>query len=410
MYKDRVITNKLVRLFKNFPVVAITGARQIGKSTLLEHVFPETEMVVFDPVVDIMDVRRDPDFFLDNHRSPLILDEIQFAPELVPAIKRRVDKVRKPGQYILTGSQQWAVMKNISESLAGRALFVDMDSFCLSEINECIPQQSWLERWMQGDIESFGQSHSRIECSRTLTEQLWRGWLPKTDQIDIDDIPTYYRSYLQTYIERDARLQADVSDWQQFGKFVQLAAALTSQEINYSQMGSKVGMSYKTVQRWLMVLKATFQWYEVPAFSSNTLKKIRGKSKGYIADTGLACSLNLISSYKALLGHPMIGAFFETAVVSEIRKMSYSMNTPPQMYHWRSYGGAEVDLILEMDGILFPIEIKLTSNPARRDTVGITAFRKTYPNQKIAPGLVICPCEKFMKISDQDYALPWDTL
>lgn len=397
-------------MFKNFPVVVVTGARQIGKSTLLENVFPEIEMIVFDPVVDIKDARKDPDFFLDNHPCPLILDEIQYAPELVGAIKRRVDKVRKPSQYILTGSQQWAVMKNISESLAGRAMFVDMDSFCLAEIYENIPQENWLERWVQSDFENFAQSHNRVECTRTLLEQLWRGWLPKADQIELEDIPSYYRSYLQTYIERDARLQADVSDWQQFGKFVQLAAALTSQEINYSQIGKKVGMSYQTVQRWLMVLKATFQWHEVPAFSSNVIKKIRSKSKGYIADTGLACSLNLISSHKALMGHPMMGAFFETAVVSEIRKMSYSMNTPPQMYHWRSYGGAEVDLILEMDGILFPIEIKLTSNPARRYTTGISAFRKTYPNHNIAPGLVICPCEKFMKISEQDYALPWDTL
>lgn len=397
-------------MFENFPVVVITGARQTGKSTLLENVFPEIEMIVFDPVVDIKDARKDPDFFLDNHRSPLILDEIQFAPELVSAIKRRVDKVRKPSLYILTGSQQWAVMKNISESLAGRAMFVDMDSFCLAEIYETIPQESWLERWIQNDVENFAQSHSRVECTRTLLEQLWRGWLPKADQIELEDIPSYYRSYLQTYIERDARLQADVSDWQQFGKFVQLAAALTAQEINYSQIGKKVGMSYQTVQRWLMVLKATFQWYEVPVFSSNTIKKIKGKSKGYIADTGLACSLNLISSHKALMGHPVMGSFFETAVVSEMRKMSYSMNTPPQMYHWRSYGGAEVDLILEMDGILFPIEIKLTSNPARRDTTGISAFRKTYPNHTIASGLVICPCEKFMKISEQDYALPWDTL
>lgn len=406
MYKKRIITDRLIRLFKNFPVVAITGARQIGKSTLLEHIFPETEMVVFDPVVDIMNARKDPDFFLDNHKCPLILDEIQYAPELVAAIKRRVDKTRQPGQYILTGSQQWAVMKNISESLAGRALFVDMESFSLAEICQNIPKQSWLERWLKGDIENF----QRLECTRTVAEQIWRGWLPKADQIDLEDIPTYYRSYLQTYIERDARMLADVNDWQQFGKFVQLTAALTAQEINYSQMGQKVGMSYQTAERWLMVLKATFQWYEVPAFSSNTIKKIRSKPKGYISDTGLACSLNMISSHKALMGHPMMGAFFETAVASEIRKMSYAMNTQPQMYHWRSYGGAEVDLILEMDGMLFPIEVKLTSNPARRDTVGISAFRKTYPNHKIASGLVICPCEKFIKISEQDYALPWDTL
>jgi hypothetical protein len=201
----------------------------------------------------------------------------------------------------------------------------------------------------------------------------------------------------------------EVSDWQQFGKFVQLASALTAQEVNYSQLGREIGINYQTAQKWLSVLKSTFQWFEASAYSGNSIKKISGKPKGYISDTGLACALNQISSYKAIGGNPLFGALFETAVVSQIRKLSYAMPTPPQIYHWRSHGGAEVDLLLERDGIIYPIEIKAKSNPTVGDVTGITAFRKAYPKLRIADGLVICSCERFLKISESDYALPWDS-
>src|SRR3989338_11252173 len=141
MYKERLITNRLRCLVLAFPVVVVTGARQTGKSTLLAHIFPDIELIVFDSAVDLTGARRDADMFLDNHPAPVILDEIQYAPEVVSAIKRRVDKNRRPGLYVLTGSQQWSVMKSISESLAGRAVFVQMESFSLSEINQHLPKQ-----------------------------------------------------------------------------------------------------------------------------------------------------------------------------------------------------------------------------------------------------------------------------
>jgi len=410
MYKERLITNRLKKLASTFPVVVLTGARQSGKSTLLSHVFSQTEAVVFDASMDLTGARQDPDMFLDNHPSPVILDEIQYAPEVVSAIKRRVDKNRKPGLYILTGSQQWSVMKSISESLAGRAVFLQLEAFALSEIYQTISDKNWLERWLAGDVKGFIASIGKIQPTRTLYEHLWRGWLPESDALDLEFIPDFYRSYIQTYIERDARLQLEVGDWQQFGKFIQLASALTAQEVNYSQLGREIGINYQTARQWLVVLKSTFQWFEVSAYSGNAIKKISGKAKGYIADSGLTCALNRISSHKSLGGHPLLGALFETAVVAEIRKLANALSTPPQLYHWRSHGGAEVDLILERDGVLYPIEIKAKSHPNKSDTRGIAAFRKTYPKSTIGPGLVLCPCEAFIKISELDYALPWDTI
>ncbi len=410
MYKERIITEKLRSLFSTFPVVVVSGARQVGKSTLLKHTFPDVPSILFDAALDVGAARREPDVFLDNHPAPVILDEIQYAGELVSAIKRRVDKNKRPGMYLLTGSQQWSVLKGISESLAGRAVFLTLEGFALTEIGQCIDHPSWLQRWLDGPDAVINDRPKRFEPGRTLYEQLWRGWLPETDTLPLEMIPAFYQGYLQTYIERDVRLIQDVLDWQQFGKFVQLTSALTAQEINFSQLGRDIGITTQTAKRWLSVLSATFQWQDVYAYSGNTIKRISGKPKGYMADTGLVCALQMISSPRTLAGHPMTGALFETAVVGEMRKHCRQLSVPPAMYHWRSHSGPEVDLILERDGILFPIEIKLTAHPCRKDTSGITAFRKTYPQQRVAPGLVIAPCERFERISDHDYSLPWDSI
>ncbi len=245
--------------------------------------------------------------------------------------------------------------------------------------------------------------------NRTVIQQLWRGFLPQADSLDQNSIPEFYRSYLRTYIERDVRLIADVADWQEFGRFVQLTAALTAQEINHSQLGRELGVTPQTAQRWLATLRATFQWFETPAYHGNTIKRLSGKPKGYLADTGLACNLQMISSPATLSGHPLTGALFETAVAAEIRKLASTLTTPPNMYHWRSHSGAEVDILLERDGVFYPLEVKMTSRTTRQDTRGISAFRAVYGHLKIAPGLVIAPVECLEQISEMDYCLPWNS-
>jgi len=408
-YKERIVSRKLRRMVERFPVVVVSGARQVGKSTLLAHVFADRDVVVFDPVVDVGNARQDPDLFLDNHPTPVILDEIQYAPELIAAIKRRVDRSRQPGQYVLTGSQQWSVLKSASESLAGRAVFLDLEGFCLSEIAEATSPEHWLQRYLADPDRFVADPPERLPSPRPVYEQLWRGFLPEADSLEDDWIGEFYRAYLRTYIERDVRLISGVGDWQQFGRFVQLAAALTAQEINYSQLGREIGVVPQTAQRWLAMLKATFQWFEIPAYHGSTIKRISSKPKGFIGETGLVCSLQMISTPQTLSGHPLVGALFETAVVAEIRKLGGTLATPPSLYHWRSHGGSEVDLLLERDGRLHPIEVKLTSRSTRSDARGIAALRGTYPNLDIAPGLIISPTERFLRLSDTEYALPWDS-
>jgi len=410
-YKKRLLAERLKRMLGHFPVVVVSGARQVGKSTMLEHELEGWEMVVFDPVIDVGNARSDPDLFLDNQSTPLILDEIQYAPEVVAAVKRRVDHSREPGQFVMTGSQQWSVLKTASESLAGRAVFLDLEGFSISEIGGAPQAGHWLERYLANPERFVGEllrNPSRVECGRTLFEQLWRGFLPEADSLDLDLIGDFHRAYLRTYIERDVRLLAEVGDWQQFGRFVRLASALSAREINYAQLGREIGITPQTARRWLAMLTATFQWFEIPAWHGNAVKRVAKKPKGYIADTGLTCSLQMISAPAALGGHPMSGALFETCVAAEIRKLSATLPTPPAIHHWRTTAGAEVDLILERDGRLHPVEIKLGTNPGRSDLRGIRAFRETYPDLDIAPGLVICPASRPLRLARQEYAMPWD--
>jgi len=409
MYLERLATPRLMRLLEQFPAVVVAGARQVGKSTFIEHVMADkAEFVVFDPVIDVENARQDPELFLDNHRTPLVLDEIQYAPEVVPALKRRIDQNRTPGQYLLTGSQQWEVFKALAESLAGRVVFLDLEGFCLAEIEKRIEGATWVERWLD-DPDSFLASRSpRLPAEKTLYERLWQGALPETESLARDVLPDFHAAYQRTYIERDARQLGNVSDWQQFGRFFRLAAALTAQEVNQSQFGRDIGVTPQTARRWLDVLVATFQWHEVPAFFRNTVKRISRRPKGYLADTGLACAAMRISSPQALADHPALGAIFETAIVGEIRRLISVLSPKPALHHWRSHGGAEVDLILERDGVIYPIEVKIKSRPTRGDARGIAALRATHPELRISRGLVVSASAEMTPLTRDDHAIPWD--
>lgn len=409
MYTTRFLTKRLETLAQSFPVVVVAGARQVGKSTLLGHVFGhQAEVVVFDPAQDIGNARQDPDLFLDNHPPPVILDEIQFAPELVAALKRRVDKDRRPGQYLLTGSQQWHVLRSLAESLTGRAVFLDLEGFSLGEVAQASDSSPWLPAWLTDPTGFAASHHDRLELPYNPFELVWRGSLPEATRLPIEVLPDFWAAYFRTYVERDVRLLAEVSDWHVFGRFVRLAAALTGQEINHSQFGRELGVTPQTARRWLDMLTATFQWFEVPAYSGNTVKRVSGKGKGYIADTGFACWAQAISSPSSLGGHPLWGHLFETCIAGELRKQMSLLSPAPRLYHWRSAGGAEVDFLLERDNQFFPIEVKAKTRVSLGDARGIRAFRAAYPKLEVAPGLVIALSERFERVSDDAFGMPWD--
>ncbi len=408
-YVERSLSNKLVALFETFPIVVVTGARQVGKSTLLRHLFGEVAgSVIFDPLLDIAGAKADPELFLRTHPPPLILDEIQYAPEVVPVLKRVVDRSRKPGMYLITGSQQWEVMKSLAESLAGRAVFLHLDGFSASELAAVSSAKgsNWLESWFQDP--SLAMKLKKTELPHDVYEQLWRGWLPDAQNIDLSLVPDFHEAYIRTYIERDVRLLAEIEDWRQFRRFYQLMCGLTAQEVNYSELGRDLGLSPATAKRWLSMLLATFQWFELPPFSQNTLKRISKKPKGHISDVGLACRAGVISSPQGLAGHPSWGSIFESAVVGEVKKQCGLISPRPNLYHWRSHGGAEVDLLLERDGILFPLEIKSKTNPNKLDAKGIAALRESYPRGNIGPGLILSLTETSYKVTPDVTVVPWN--
>lgn len=403
-YLPRVLTKKLMALAANFPVIVVSGARQVGKSTFLAHTVGSIgDTVVFDPIQDIEGARADPDLFLANHRRPLILDEIQYAPELGSAIKRRVDKDRTPGSFFLSGSQQWAVMKGLSDSLAGRAVFLDLEAFSIGELSM---GRSWLSSWLSRP--GLPMPGVRGDAAMTLPERLWRGWLPEAQGLPLELISDYYSAYLRTYIERDARAFSAPQDVQAFGSFVRLLASLNAQEVVPSALARELGISAPTAARWLDTLIATFQFQSIPAFSGNPVKRVVGKPKGLLREIGLAVQLLSLAGPASVADSPARGRLFESLVIGEIRKAAITMDTRPILHHWRSAGGAEVDLIVEWNGVLFPIEVKLASNPTKKDTTGIAAFRKAHPSLEIAPGLVVCSCEKPYPITKDVWAIPWD--
>lgn len=413
MYRDRAAAARLRRLLEQFPAVVVVGARQVGKSTLLRHLFEgRADIVVFDPVIDVENARAEPDLFLEQHGTPLVLDEIQYAPELVPALERWIDRDRRPGRYLLTGSQQWEVLRSLSESLAGQVAFLDLEGFSLAEIacavDEEAPRPSWLERWLESPRELLESKPRRLEGGRPVFDRLWRGTLPEAELLDEDVVPELHAAYQRTYIERDARWMGEVEDWQLFGRFFRMVCASTAQEINHSQLGRELGISPQTSRRWLDMLVATFQWHAVTAWSGNTLKRISKRPKGYLADTGTVCAALRISSPAALADHPARGAIFETAVVGELRRLISVMPSKPILHHWRRHSGAEVDLLLERDGVLHPVEIKSTARPKAYDARGIKSFRETYPRLRVEMGLVLAPTESIVRLTSEDVALPWD--
>lgn len=408
-YKKRLLENKLMQLGQNFPAIVLTGARQVGKSTLLKHLLPDAQHITFDPVIDIDNARRDPEFFLDHQKTPVILDEIQYAPELLSVIKRRVDENNTPGQYWLTGSQNLSLLKNVSESLAGRAALQSLYPMTLAERYD--NASSWLPDYIANpDAFLKKKSQDTLANDETLASIVWKGGYPGLIPIADNLYTDALDSYLRTYIERDVRLLSEVSDLQEFSRFVQLLANLTAQEIRFSQLGRDIGISPQTAQRWLNLLISTYQWTDIPAYAGNTIKRISTKSKGYFIDTALACHLMHISTPNALLGHPKLGALFETYIVNDIMRQLPLLRGKPAVYHWRTHAGAEVDLLLELDNTYYPIEIKCKKRPTTKDTSGIRAFKETYPNLNIAPALIICAIDKITPVTDDCFAIPFNLI
>ncbi len=408
-YRTRLLESKLKRISQYFPVVILTGARQVGKSTLLTHYLPGVQHITFDPVVDVGNARQDPDLFIHSLRTPVILDEVQFAPEILSAIKRKVDQDKSPSQYFLTGSQNFSVMRHVSESLAGRAAILSLCPLSLSEFFGSM--NSWVVDFLKEPQNFFSKTpaHFLKDRSVSLLELMWRGLYPGLLDIPNDLLQNSIDSYFRTYIERDVRILSDIHNLQEFSRFAALTANLTAQEINYSEIGRDIGITPQTSKRWLDILVSSYQWTSIPAYSNNTIKRINQKPKGYITDTGMACYLMHIGSVDSLRGHPKLGALFETFVVQDILKQLAFCEGNPAVYHWHAHSGAEVDLLIEVNNQYFPIEIKYKSHPTSKDARGIQSFREAYPTLNVGPGIIVAPADRIYPVLEDCFVVPFDS-
>ena len=412
-YHHRLIEPKLQSYAGAFSCTLIAGARQVGKSTTLAELFEERyRTFVFDPVQDLYGVKEDPDLFLRNNPPPLILDEIQYVPELIPALKRFIDRDRQPGMYLITGSQQWHVMRHLAESLAGRVAILELPGFSWQESAD-IEGPSWMNCWLEqathGVTAGLKALSPFTSQGQSATQTLWRGGFPEVNTLSDEVIPGWMQGYVSTYLQRDVRTLLNLRDETQFATFLALCASLTAQECNYSQLGRDIGVSSPSAKRWIGVLRGSFQWLEVPAFSSNHLKRLSSKPKGYLTDTGLACHLIRLSSPQAVQGHPAFGALFETHVVTEIWKQLQALPLVPTLYHYRQHSGTEVDLIIENDGLLFPVEVKASTRIGPSDARSINVFREKM-GTNAQPGLIVYAGTEILQITDACVAVPFDLL
>jgi predicted AAA+ superfamily ATPase len=344
---ERIATKTLKQLAKDFPVVAVTGPRQSGKTTLVQAIFPNKPYVSLEEI-DIRDFAiNDPRGFLHQFPDGAILDEVQRCPDLLSYIQSIVDADKRTGLFVLTGSQQFGLLSNISQSLAGRVALLSLLPFSLTEL-----------------------AKSPL-APATLDAMLFKGLYPSI--YDKQPSPLHwYDSYIQTYIERDVRQLINVRDLSSFQRFVRLCAARTGQLLNLSSLANDCGINHMTAKAWLSVLEASYLVTLISPHFNNFNKRLVKSQKLYFLDTGLAARLMGIQTKEQLSLHPQRGALFETWVVGELLKARFNKAQSSNLYFWRDHIGNEVDLLIEKGNHLIPVEIKAGQTVASDFLKGLT--------------------------------------
>ena len=360
MFIERTIEATIRNVSATFPVLLVTGPRQVGKSTLLERMAgKERKRVSLDnPSLRTL-ARTDPELFLQRYAPPVLIDEVQYAPELFPYIKLIVDRRKRPGDFWLTGSQMFRMMQNVTESLAGRAGIVPMLGLSNSEINgNALPE-------FTVDIPKL-EERLRVSPPMGVADvfgRIFKGSMPRLYEMEDVDRGLYYESYLDTYLSRDIRELGQVADESAYLSFIRIVAARTATNVNYEVLAQEAGISAPTAKRWLSLLVSCGIVALVPPFSNNALKRVIKAPRMYFLDTGLCAHLMGWGSAEVLENSAMSGAFFETWVVSEIIKSYLNAGKRPPLYFYRDSNKKEIDLILCSDGEVHPIEIKKGAAP-----------------------------------------------
>ena len=393
---EREVKKRIKKINDTFRVLVVTGPRQVGKTTLLESVMPSNmTKISLDDEVLRKEAKENPKIFLDSYPTPLFIDEVQYAPELFPYIKMKVDKDKTRGQYWLSGSQLFDLMKNVTESLAGRAGIVKMNSFTYSEIMRNTRKEVF-------DPDNLKQ-HKYIDVNE-IFERIFNGGMPELYDIEDMDRNDFYYSYINTYIEKDIKKVKNIGNVEAFKKFMRDVAIRTGTTLNYSDIANDIGVSINTIKDWFSILVNTGLVYLLEPYSSNQIKRLTHMPKIIFMDLGLACYLANWESAKALQLSDLSGRFFESYVISEIVKSYENKGIHLEISHFRNKETEEIDLIMFKNNTLYPLEIKKTANPRKDMMKNFRFLEKT--NMKIGQGGIICLYDKLMKIDENNYIIP----
>jgi len=403
MYLKRALEDQWLLASEQFPVLLLTGPRQSGKTTLLQHLCEEERLYVSldDPTLRSL-AKEDPPLFLERFRPPVLIDEVQYAPELFSYLKMHVDSEQTPGAFWLTGSQQFQMMKGITESLAGRVAIVNLLGFSLREAQErSCDLQPFLPK------SEIIEERTRTAASDNLAKiyrNIWNGSMPGLLSGRIKDRSLFYSSYLQTYLQRDVRDLAQVGNQESFLRFVKACAARTGLMLNLSELARDVDITPATAKSWLSILTASFQVSLLHPYHSNVTKRLVKMPKLYFLDTGLCAFLTEWTTPETLSAGAMAGSLLETYVVAEILKSWWHRMQTPHIYYYRDKDGKEIDLLFVQDGTFHPLEIKRSATP-RRDWVRhfgtLDRFR-----EGTGEGAVVCLTKSPLPLTARSQAIP----
>ncbi|MBR3695674.1 MAG: ATP-binding protein [Akkermansia sp.] len=401
-YIPRKALSTVAEMTRSFPCVMVTGARQVGKSTMLKQIMPPSmRYISLDDFRLLKRAKEDPIGFLDEMGTPLCIDEVQYAPDLLRAIKLKIDEADTPGMYWLTGSQRFHMMKNATESLAGRVGIVEL----------CTLSQQEAAR--ETNTPAFFPSAERLReltpdrrsCDiNELYTRIWRGGYPALHRDLNRNINHYFDSYLQTYLERDVQALTQVGDKNAFLTLMQSAAARTGQQLVYSDLAQDAGISPKTAKSWISILEAGGIITLLQPYHTNTIKRLSKTPKLYFMDTGLCAWLCNWPTPATLQGGAMSGAILETWVFGQLYRALGNRGMRSRLSYYRDSNGAEIDFLLETEGKIYPMEVKRNSNPTAADLKALNGLPTG--NATLQPGVVLCTAREMLGIGKGHYAFP----
>ena len=404
-YIERAITTVLQNRVSASKCLLLTGARQTGKSTLIKHVFPKYHRANFDDRLTRLQAREEPKLFLLNNPRPLFIDEVQKEKSILEDIKQIIDEEEKRGEFILSGSQNLELMKGMSESLAGRVSILELSGLSQREIRKI----SFNRHFIPSDTYLY-EREKELKPYADLWEMIHKGSYPELYDVE-RDWQDFYSSYVATYLERDIN-ELIAADSLTFTKFITAVAARTGEMVNYANIANEVGVSEPTIKKWISVLERTGIVYILQPYSPSVLTRAIRTPKIYFRDTGLACYLTRWLTPDTLKNSAVAGNIFETFVVSEIIK-SFCNEGRDYRFSIFYYRGKdkresrenEIDLIIEENGILYPVEVKMTGNP-KANMAGTNQILDKIPDKKRGIGVILCLVDKKIYLRENLIALP----